>query len=246
MTDAQFESIMTCADPEPDCWCETCRPITISDMRMVLCPTCGNKRCPHASDHRNACSGRNEVGQKGIPWENVKPWKPAETGTAHASRASTILAIDPGTTESGWCLYHTERGILGAGVKPNDFILDEIRYQPVDHLAIEMIASYGMAVGREVFETCVWIGRMVETFRYPSAVRLVYRRDVKLHLCGSPRAKDANIRQALLDMFPATGGGKTPQIGTKLCPGPLYGVSSHAWAALGVAVTAAHQMKEET
>lgn len=145
-----------------------------------------------------------------------------------------ILAIDPGTTESGWCLYHTERGVMGSGVKPNDLMLDEIRYQPVDHLAIEMIASYGMAVGREVFETCVWIGRMVETFRSPSAVRLVYRKDVKLHLCGSPRAKDANIRQALIDLI-------GPQ-GSKKNPGPTYGVKSHAWAALGVAVTAGHQL----
>ena len=49
--------------------------------------------------------------------------------------------------------------------------------------------------------------------------------------------------QALLDLFPRTGGGATPQIGTKGKPGPLYGVSSHAWAALGVAVTASHQME---
>lgn len=47
---------------------------------------------------------------------------------------------------------------------------------------------------------------------------------------------------ALLDLFPRTGGGATPQIGTKAKPGPLYGVSSHAWAALGVAVTAKHQL----
>jgi len=107
-----------------------------------------------------------------------------------------------------------------------------------------MIASYGMAVGREVFETCLWIGRFMECARDPEAVNLVYRRDVKLHLCGTSKAKDANIRQALLDMFPRTGGGKTPQVGTKGQPGPLFGVSSHAWAALGVAVTAAHALQQ--
>jgi len=47
------------------CWCETCRPITMADMRMVLCPVCGNKRCPAATDHRNACTGSNEPGQPG-------------------------------------------------------------------------------------------------------------------------------------------------------------------------------------
>lgn len=49
----------------PDCWCRTCRPITHTDMRFVVCPDCGNKRCPHANDHRNACTGSNEPGQEG-------------------------------------------------------------------------------------------------------------------------------------------------------------------------------------
>jgi hypothetical protein len=93
-----------------------------------------------------------------------------------------------------------------------------------------MVASYGMPVGREVFETCVWIGRFQQSWRYPEAVKLVYRRDVKLHLCGNSRAKDANIRQALID--------KLGPVGTKSAPGPLYGVKSHAWAAVAVAVTA--------
>lgn len=47
------------------CWCQTCRPITLTDMRMVLCPDCGNKRCPKANDHRNACTDSNEPGQAG-------------------------------------------------------------------------------------------------------------------------------------------------------------------------------------
>ncbi|MGT9785639.1 hypothetical protein [Enterobacter hormaechei] len=62
----------------PDCWCRTCRPITLTDMRFVVCPDCGNKRCPHANDHRNACSGSNEPGQEGsaypaAPQQEVKP-----------------------------------------------------------------------------------------------------------------------------------------------------------------------------
>lgn len=47
------------------CWCATCRPITLDDMRMVLCPTCGNKRCPHAADHRYDCTNSNDPNQKG-------------------------------------------------------------------------------------------------------------------------------------------------------------------------------------
>ncbi|ENQ1822170.1 DUF550 domain-containing protein [Klebsiella quasipneumoniae] len=49
----------------PDCWCRTCRPVAINDMRFVVCPDCGNKRCPRANDHRNACTGSNEPGQEG-------------------------------------------------------------------------------------------------------------------------------------------------------------------------------------
>ncbi|HID5189606.1 TPA: hypothetical protein ACXEL9_001959 [Klebsiella variicola] len=48
-----------------DCWCRTCRPVTLNDMRFVVCPDCGNKRCPRANDHRNACTGSNEPGQEG-------------------------------------------------------------------------------------------------------------------------------------------------------------------------------------
>lgn len=49
----------------PDCWCCTCRPMVLNDMRFVVCPDCGNKRCPRANDHRNACTGSNEPGQEG-------------------------------------------------------------------------------------------------------------------------------------------------------------------------------------
>jgi hypothetical protein len=160
-----------------------------------------------------------------------------------------ILAIDPGTTQSGWVLYDGER-VHSSGVHENNELLEWLKTDKDLHLvdlAIEMIASYGMAVGREVFETCVWIGRFQQAWHAPQNVRLVYRRDVKLHLCGSPRAKDPNVRQALIDLFPRTGGGATPQVGTKSNPGPLYGVSSHAWPALGVAVTAlaAHPMRAD-
>lgn len=142
-----------------------------------------------------------------------------------------ILAIDPGTTHSGVVLYNGAP--VTAGVQDNHDVLLLI----ADHrgpVAIEMIASYGMAVGKEVFETCLWIGRMVQVAG-PDRVRLVYRKDVKMHVCGSPRAKDANIRQALIDRW----GGKAEAVGTVKQPGPLYAVKSHAWAALAVAVTAA-------
>ena len=144
-----------------------------------------------------------------------------------------MLAIDPGNEFSAYVRYDAaSSSLVQFGKLANDELLVRLPKMATDgHLAIEMIASYGMPVGREVFETCVWIGRFVE--RWNNAHTVVYRRDVKLHLCGQARAKDANVRQALLDRW----GGKEVAVGKKAAPGPLYGVSADVWAALGVAVT---------
>jgi hypothetical protein len=133
--------------------------------------------------------------------------------------------------------------LIRFGKIPNEdlaelFINDD--FTDCEQIAIEMIACYGMAVGKTVFHTCVWVGRFIELWNrstYVNEHNLVYRKDVKMHLCNSMRAKDSNIRQAIIDRYPATGGGKTPQIGTKAQQGPLYGVSKDVWAALGVAIT---------
>lgn len=139
---------------------------------------------------------------------------------------SRILAIDPGTLQSGYCVYENKK-VIESGVITNEEIKILIKNESYDILAVEMIASYGMPVGQEVFDTCVWVGRFIDNSK--TDYKLVYRRDVKLNLCGSPRAKDPNIRQAIIDRVGAPG--------TKKNPGPTYGVSSHAWAALGVALT---------
>jgi hypothetical protein len=168
----------------------------------------------------------------------------------------TILAIDPGTTQSAFVIlcpgnYQiVDCGILDHEAMRARLMVWRSQYPGPTELAVEMIASYGMAVGKTVFETCVWIGRYVELWGGTpvSAARpwsYVYRKDVKLHLCGSPRAKDANIRQAILDLYPPAGGGKVPQVGTSKEPGPLYGVSKDIWAALAVGITYLDSMKAE-
>lgn len=142
-----------------------------------------------------------------------------------------ILAIDPGNTKSAVVVYSTD-GVPESGqILTNDEVLDRLHRGPlVGRVVIEMIASYGMAVGKEVFETCVWIGRFMQTaIDRGMFVHRVFRSEVKMHLCGSMRAKDANIRQALMDRF----GGK----GTKKEPGKLYGFKADMFAALAVAVT---------
>lgn len=44
--------------------------------RYFLCETCGNKRCPHAHDHRNKCTASNEPGQVGSGYENAPTFEP--------------------------------------------------------------------------------------------------------------------------------------------------------------------------
>ena len=150
--------------------------------------------------------------------------------------ANRILAIDPGTEVSGVVLFDPmTRSVVEAGVEPNREVRGRIVRCIHEQVAIEMVASYGMAVGAEVFDTCVHIGRMVQAHRHPDDVRLVFRKAVKLHLCGSARAKDANIRAAVIDLY----GGKAKAIGTSKQPGPLYAVKSHAWQALALAITVA-------
>ena len=100
-----------------------------------------------------------------------------------------------------------------------------------DVVVIEKIESYGMAVGAEVFDTVWWAGRFAEAASRVPVVMLP-RRAVKLALCGDSRAKDANIRQALIDRF-----GGSAAVGRKAAPGPLYGICRDVWSALAIAVT---------
>jgi hypothetical protein len=151
-----------------------------------------------------------------------------------------IIGIDPGPEKSAYVVLYNG-AIQDKGKVDNAILKVELRqWEGSDvQMAIEMVASYGMPVGCEIFETVFWIGRVWEAAERSNLdCRKVYRKDIKLWLCNSIRAKDANVRQALLDKFPRTGGGKTPQIGTKSKPGPLYGMSGDIWSALAIALYA--------
>lgn len=151
-----------------------------------------------------------------------------------------LLAIDPGPVESGYVVFD-DGCVLLCGVESNHQMMSMLLNTWMSHVcAIEKIEARGMPVGQETIDTAVWVGRFAQAWdsRAASKAQMIYRRDVKRYLCGSLNAKDANIRQALIDRFPASGGGKTPQIGIKSKPGPLFHVKSHAWSALAVAVTA--------
>ena len=144
---------------------------------------------------------------------------------------TSVLAIDPGSTQSAW--LHFDGAMPGAfGITANDVLVRALRSGGLpDVVVIEKVESYGMAVGAEVFDTVFWAGRFAEAAERVQVVMLP-RRAVKLALCGDSRAKDANIRQALIDRF-----GGPAAVGRKAAPGPLYGISRDVWSALAIAVT---------
>lgn len=138
------------------------------------------------------------------------------------------LGLDPGPGNSAIVIFDGT-GVRSALMTPNDEMLNRLRAwsNPNLMLVCEGVESFGMAVGKEVFETVFISGMFVQA--WGGQWTRIYRRQVKQHLCHTARATDANIRQALIDRF--------GPIGTKKEPGVLYGVKSHCWAALAVAVT---------
>lgn len=149
-----------------------------------------------------------------------------------------ILAIDPGPQQSAFVLWSasvSSNHLLRMAILDNEAMFHLFKGWPLvvpDIVVGEMVACYGMAVGREVFETCLQIGRFKAVWELACRrFELAYRRDIKLHHCNSARAKDANVAQALRDKY--------GPVGTKKHPGPLFGIKSHLWAALAVATYAA-------
>ena len=150
-----------------------------------------------------------------------------------------ILAIDPGNTESAYVVMDHHFNPISHAKVPNEELLHLLHIGGKylwKSVAIEMVASYGMPVGREVFETCVWIGRYHEAAVCAGkSVSFIYRMEEKDTLCHDSRAKDSNIRRALIDTFARHDlkNGK----GTKKKPDFFYGFAKDEWAAFAVGVT---------
>lgn len=144
-----------------------------------------------------------------------------------------IFAIDPGNIESAFVIVTDDLSkVINKGKVYNEDLLDIICFvNKVTHVAIEGIQSYGMPVGKEVFETCYFIGRLQETFlrEHGKFPLMIYRTEEKMCLCHSTKAKDSNIRQSLIDRF--------GEVGTKKNPGFFYGFKKDIWSAMAVATT---------
>jgi len=151
---------------------------------------------------------------------------------------TVTIGVDPGNIHSAISIYDGTRIVfcdkLSNKVDGEDHFFKIIRErydamnQPVK-VFIETIQSYGMPVGQEVFETCFYIGRLqllLEQNNIP--YEMVKRSDIKLHHCGTTRAKDTNIKAALIERF----GDK----GTKSAPGFFFGVTGDGWSACAIAI----------
>lgn len=155
-----------------------------------------------------------------------------------------IIAIDPGNLKSAFVIWDGEMPIILFGKVPNAELKDlliEWHWGPrclEYEVVIEKIACMGMAVGEDVFETVFWSGRFAETLYYNETPwHRMKRHEVKMHLCGSTRAKDSNIITAIVDRFdPERLFGKYGK-GKKDNNGPFFGFSKDVWQAMGLAVT---------
>ncbi|MSA02253.1 hypothetical protein GKG47_09405 [Lactonifactor sp. BIOML-A3] len=145
-----------------------------------------------------------------------------------------LIAIDPGSAETAYVILDDHYKIYGFDKVQNEVLLEKLRKETYDEFVIENIASYGMGVGREVFDTCIWIGRFWEVAN-AKVKDFIYRKDEKINLCGSMKAKDSNIRIALIDRFAKFDfkNGK----GNKKNPDVFYGFKADIWAAMAVGVT---------
>ena len=139
-----------------------------------------------------------------------------------------LIAVDPGPADCGVAIFRD--GIYSSSsICTSDSMVAAWSY-PTDvqcTYVIEMIGHYGkgMPVGAEVFHTCVWIGRFLQAWG-PNRCHLVLRASIKARLCGTVAARDANVRQVIIDRL---GGPAARKKG-----GILHGVKADAWQAIAV------------
>ena len=158
-----------------------------------------------------------------------------------------ILAIDVGTTESGYAIMRFDKDdieLLSFGRIANKVLMQIIKNDDYDQLVYEQFQSFGMAIGESTIESILWNGRLNQAAIDRSIpVDRIYRKEEKLCLCNTLRAKDANIRQALIDRYAKTD--KKNGKGTKKEPDVFFGVKKDVWSAIAVGVTWREKMEEE-
>lgn len=155
-----------------------------------------------------------------------------------APHVHLVVGIDPGPDSSGVVVYDLRAKTLvcsdsAMSLETLRLLLDDI---PHDQAVVACErTSAGPASGEVVLTTEV-VGRVAEMCHARGLDCTLYYRRVVLQTlaCSGAGSKDSQVRNALIELHGAT---KAAAVGTKKAPGPLYGIATHAWQALGVAVT---------
>lgn len=156
-----------------------------------------------------------------------------------------IIGIDPGPLTSGLVVYHQPDGVPHGRVVTShakaDLLMVRMQLTSVALQAHKEDAKLHVVIERTqagppstaVVRTTEVVGRLMEACEVRALdYSLYYRRQVLQALgCARQGNKDSHVRNALIEIH---GGTRQVAIGRKVTPGPLYGVSSHAWQALGV------------
>ena len=155
-----------------------------------------------------------------------------------------ILGIDPGNTQSAFCLCTQDLKPLAFEKTSNEVFIKLFNEAIGKHLkdgmtlkvAIEDIENFGMPAGRSLFDTAKYIGKLAYWFELEGIpVQFIYRHEEKMTICRNPRANDATIRQALVDRFAP--GQPNYGKGTKKAPGFFHGFSADVWSSFAIATT---------
>lgn len=152
-----------------------------------------------------------------------------------------LLAIDAGDIKSAYIIYDSEikKVIEKNFLLNNDFInrIERLCFdRKIDEAAIEKLHSMGMPVGQTTFDTIFMNGRIYELLsRNGIEAKLYPRHDIKMHLCNSTRAKDTNIRMALVNRFGEASTKKNPHDTYNELTDKIY-FGSHFWSCLAVAM----------
>lgn len=161
-----------------------------------------------------------------------------------------VLAIDPGNENTAFVLwdFRNKQMVDKDKLSNQQFLkkLEQIAHSEhkykIDEIAIECISSYGMAVGQDVFNTCIYIGILLEKIQTIFGIKpkLVFRQTIKMHHChATSKVNDSTINTVLRQKY--------GEDNTVKKPNPIYWnslversggnkyMSGDIWAAFAVA-----------
>lgn len=158
-----------------------------------------------------------------------------------------MLGIDPGPSLSAYCFIAGDYRPVLFGKIPNNDLIDRLQITQADRTAIEWPESRGMPIGSPVLDMCMWVGRFMQTLidysnsaHYVNGpdleIDLVKATSIRIHICGTAKAKKGNINHALVDRFAP--GEANHGKGTTRNPSWFHGFAADVWSAYAVGVTA--------